>query len=758
MRSFIVCMAVLIILVSTSFATEKATGTIEGTVTDIETKEPLKNITIQLLGANFKGVSDEKGRFHFTNVPVGTYSLSFSSPEYEGVVKTDIIIRPKRITFVDVEMLMLATRVEEEVTVTSDYFSKNKKAPSSVFNISKEEIRRAPGAYGDINRMVRMLPGAFNITDERNDLIVRGGHPAESGFVVDNIEIPNLNHFPSLRSSGGMYSALNPDLIQDVDFYTGNFPSEYGERLSSILSVKLREGNRKEFDSQIDFNLGAAGGVAEGPLFKDKGSWLVSYRKSYLQFLNTLKILEFEEAIPQMQDAQAKIVLDLNPRHRISIIDLLGDSGYSHDYNYDSYEYNNTQNTLGINWRYLWSEKGYSETTASYSYMKNRNYYKQGYAGRVIESYDSTLTESNYALRNITHFRLVKNLKLEFGFKLRHDRLIHLHKTSYFLTQDKERVIDKKNTFSGSAIFSNCIWNPITSLSINWGMRYEYSTLNKKSHLSPRLSFKYDINKKLSFHAGYGIFYQSIPMLLPVLKWRWDNLELPDSRADHFVVGCDFLFNPSAKFTLEIYHKEYRSLPVSSEYPELLLIDQRPYESLIIPDEYSFKGKAFSQGIEFFFQKKLTRNFYGIASISLSQSKYKPYSGNWHFRNYDNRLIVNLAAGYRPNSKWEFGARFTYLSGIPYTPFDMEKSVLWNYGIIDYSQTNAQRLPPYASLNIRIDRRFHFRSSNLVLYLDLWNTFNRKNVYYYYWDYQLKDKAPANGLPILPLFGFEFEF
>ncbi|MCP4155689.1 MAG: hypothetical protein GY757_48640, partial [bacterium] len=203
------------------------------------------------------------------------------------------------------------------------------------------------------------------------------------------------------------------------------------------------------------------------------------------------------------------------------------------------------------------------------------------------------------------------------------------------------------------------------------------------------------------------------------------------------------------------YLKEYRRLPLSYDYPMFSISDDPGLHSV---ENLVDNGRGRSYGVEVTLQKKLKKKLYGLISGSYYRSRYRDLLGQWRNRIYDNRFIVTLVAGYKPDNKWEFSVKWSYAGGRAYTPYDMELSTAVNDGIIDTGRVNMARLNAYHSLNLRVDKRYHFKTTNLILFLSLWNVYNRKNTAYIYWDNLNEGLGRTNQWGLLPVFGVEYEF
>ena len=215
----------------------------------------------------------------------------------------------------------------------------------------------------------------------------------------------------------------------------------------------------------------------------------------------------------------------------------------------------------------------------------------------------------------------------------------------------------------------------------------------------------------------------------------------------------------SGFISIEAYIKSYDDFPLDPEQPQLFIIDQVVSTDIYVnSNRFDARGKAYTRGVEIMLQKKLANNVYGLVSWSYFRSKYRDLEGTWRNRAFDNRFTFQAEGGYKPNNKWEFSARWLFAGGRPYTPFDPIASAEAIRGVLDVNQIHGSRLPDYHSLNVRFDRRFHYRRSNLIFYLSIWNTYGRKNISAYNWNEVTNSQEALEQWGMLPIFGLEFEF
>jgi hypothetical protein len=738
-------------------------GTMKGQVIDSETKAPLIAANIIIVGTGTGTITDSNGYFTIYDVPVGNYTLRISYIGYESLSKTDIIVKSKRITFIPVGLKMTPIEIED-VIVTAGYFSQTQDQPTSAIHFSSEEIRRAPGSAGDVSRIISGLPSISKINDQRNSLIVRGGSPVGSGFLIDNIEIPNINHYPTQGSSGGPIGLLNVDFIQDVNFYTGGFSATYGDRLSSVMDLTFREGNRYEFDGQLDLNFAGFGFVGEGPLGTEKGSWLLSARRSFLDLL--IDAIGTGVA-PEYSNYQGKLAYDVNTNNKVTGLGILGTDYIAmtkeqalDDGNTVYFDTDIMESSFGINWRSLWSEKGFSNTSISHISTDGKvNITETRTDDELIKN---NSLEQAIQLRNVNYYRLNESNRLEFGLDAKYmineyDNFIGEY-TDALGDTTPEFYIDDRITAQKFGSFASHIWKPFDKITTTAGVRFDYFSYSKNAHISPRFSLSYRINERTSINGSTGIYYQNLPLILLSQKDEFENLN--DPVAYHYILGLSHLLTENTKLSIEIYEKEYDNFPLDPTTPPLFILDELFYRYgfFFNHEELDDNGKAYSRGIELMIQKKLAKNVYGLLSGSYFRTRYKDFDEIWRDRVFDNRLLFSAEGGYKPNNKWEFSLRWIYAGGPPYTPFDIAASESINRAVFDQNKINEARYPDYHSLNIRFDRRFHFSGSNLIFYFSVWNAYNRKNVASYYWNETDNRQDTIYQWSLLPVFGLEYEF
>lgn len=715
------------------------TGLVKGRIIDMETKAPLSGVAVSVVGTERRTVSDVTGGYTVAAVPLGYYTLSFELEGFYADSRTDVIVRSGRTTFLNVELLKVRA-ISEEVRVVADYFPAAPAAPVSRTEFNPEELRRDAGSAGDISRALYVVPGIVRADDEANDLIVRGGSPAENGFYIDNVFLPNINHFPQQGASGGNVSMLNMDFVENVEVFTGGFGAAYGNRLSSVFDIAYREGNRERVSGQLNLSVIGFGAQLEGPMPGGRGAWMFSGNRSYLDLIAEA----LDSANPaDYYDLQGKATYDLGARDKLSFLTIGGSSRT--EYGHDTRELFSYA-TAGLTWRHLWGEAGYSDTSLSWSFIDGtENYYQEGEG--VREEYD--YSNKWLTLRNVNHLRLAAGHRLEFGAEAQNLRF-----------RNWDDFDDAVTRLSGTSagVFATWLVQLFPNFSLSAGARVDFVPLSERVHFAPRLSFSWVLTERLTMNGAYGLYYQQMPLFL--IKQNPANAALPDPRARHFVLGFKYLLAKDVQLTLEAYDKRYADHPMSVTYPYWFVIDDVNGDNDRFWDygELIGEGRAYARGVELTLQKKISKKLYGLVGLSYYRARYRDLMGFWRNRLYDNRFIVCLSGGYKPSRTWEINARWTWAGNKAFTPVDEAMSIRYGFPYIPLANIMAGHLDDYQNFSFRVDKRFSFRGSNLIAFLGALNLFNHKNELYRFWDVYGNQYLSGYMWETIPYIGFEFEF
>lgn len=770
------------------------TGNIFGTVIEKETRQPLAGANVIIIGTDLGASTDVNGKYEINNVPVDIYQIKFSFVGFESKIETDVVVKSNKTIFVNAELV--AGSIEgEDIEVTSTYFEKPDDSPISSQSLNKEEIRRSPGSREDVSRMLQNFPGVNTSSDDRNDLIIRGGSPTEVQFLLDNIEIPNPNHFGTQGATGGPIGMINTEFIEKVNFYSGGFTAGYGSKLSGVMDIKLRNGNNDRWGGKIDLNFGGAGGYIEGPFANRKGSYLVGVHKS---FLDLLKDALDMDGVPDYTNLQGKINYNFNNTHLLTLLWLGGDDKIFFDYDvdaddfetgkidtnyYDNTDFKTRQITGGINLRSIWNNNLYTNLTASHTYSsfkldvhgidviginnsgelenKQEINYRLSFSNSSVEQITNLKFDANYIIS--------QNSTLTLGGFIKRNMFDHNIKNippepdevdKYGQLPESWDINYSYNPVYKYGGYINLKFTLLNLININAGGRVNHFELIDETSFSPRFTLLIDLTNKLSFHTGYGIYYQN-PEFIWISSHESNKHNLKDIRCDHYIAGLTYLVTPSLKLTLEGYLKRYFDYPVSSEegYKMISMANLgADYEASLETRKLISSGTGRAKGIDFMLQQKMTESFYGLFSYSYSMTQHKALDGIYRPGAFDNRNVMNFIFGYQLNKENEFSIKFRYAGGRPYTPFDKNKSIETGNGILDLTSINSERYDDYQRLDLRYDKREFYNWGTIIWYVSVENILNKKNVLVHRWDgdEHKTDYKYQTGLFFIGGFSLEF--
>jgi hypothetical protein len=739
----------LFIILLQSLLMQAQNGKITGRIYDEINNEPIIGANITIQNSDIGAVSDIDGNFSIENLNNGFYNIAVTYIGYKTETKFEIEVssaKPVTLNFA----LKEDKTILDSVIIIANPFERKSESPLSLSSIGINEIQRNPGGNRDISRTIKNLPGVASGVGFRNDLLVRGGGPNENRFYLDDIEIPTINHFQTQGASGGSNGLLNVDFINNADFYTGAFPANRGNAMSSVLQLTQREGRKDRVG--LTFTLGAseAGITLEGPLTKKKKTtFLLNGRYSYLQGLFKVFGLPF---LPTYSDAQFKINHKFNNKHDLTVLGVGA---------FDKLRLNLAENetadqkfllriipmqdqwnyTIGVRYRYF-LENSYMIFVASRSMFGNHIYKYQNNNSINPKLYDLNSTEAENKLR-FEHTIRKKGFKINYGINYEFDRFTTTTQNT-FAIQDSILNINYSSALNMNkyGLFAQVSKNFVDDkLSLSLGVRADGNSYNKNmanlfNQLSPRFSASYAFNNIFSMSYNVGLYYQS-PSYTTLGYRNNDNILVNQPNLKYIrnlqnVFGIAATLKSNTKISIEGFHKLYYNYPMLTNKGISLAnlggdfgwVGDEPATS-------TSKGKTY--GVEFAVQQKLWKGIFGILSYTWYRSLFTNAKDEFVSSSWDSRHVLNLTAGYKFKRNWELGIRWTIQGGLPYTPYDttnLATKTIWDATngnpLADYTKLNTLRTKALHAMNLRVDKKWFFKKWNLNLYLDIQNLYASK--------------------------------
>lgn len=722
------------------------THRIKGTVIDKASRQPLEFINVLVLGLGRGGVTDAEGHFNIGEVPPGIYRLQASAVGYKTILTPEYIVSTKDLT-IQIETEENLTELEG-VTVTASPFRRDPESPVGLRIIGLQEIEKSPGANRDISRIVQSYPGvAFSPAGYRNDLIVRGGSPSENRFYLDGVEIPNINHFSTQGASGGPVGIINADLIREVNFYTGAFPTDRGNAMSSVLDFKLRDGDMERNSLKATLGASEVSLASNGHIGK-KTSYLVSVRQSYLQFLFDMLGLPF---LPTFTDAQFKLKTRFNANNELTILGLGGIDNMKLNTKLDgekaeyilSYLPKIQQETftLGAVYRH-YAGIHVQSVVVSHSYLNNRN-------TKYLNNDESSADNLSLKLRSVeqeTKFRIENtstfgNWKINFGANLDYSQ--------YTNTTFQRVYIDEGRTFDYHTYLGMWRWGIFGTINYattderftaSLGVRTDANNFSSGmkgmgDQLSPRLSLSYRLTDGLYLSGNAGLYYQLPPYTGLGFKdnnGAWVNKYLRYMSVSQESLGLSWHPGNTFELSAEGFYKQYDKIPFSIADGIPLACKGNDY-GVIGNEALSSTAQGRAYGIEILMKWLIAKKLNLASSFTLFKSEYRNNKQSEYIASaWDNRYIFNMSGTYNFPHNWSLGMKISCIGGAPYTPYDVEKSSLltaWNAQgrpYYDYTKYNTGRLPAFGQLDVRVDKTFYLKRCMLGFYIDLQNVTNSK--------------------------------
>ncbi|UKJ07683.1 TonB-dependent receptor [Solitalea lacus] len=767
---------------------QQLTQSVRGKVVGKELQDPLSNLIVQLVNAQLTTVTAADGSFRFSAVPLGRYTLKVSSVGYKSVVMPDIIVNSSKEVVLQVEMEQKVIDLDE-TTVTAEKWRKDNRmssmgeaTPLSSHEFNVQEVNKFAGSLGDPVRMITNNPGVVGLEDKRNDISVRGNSPMGLLWRLDGVDIPNPNHLGGVTNGGGI-SILNTNVLANSSFYTGAFSAEFGNATSSVFDLKMRNGNdeKYEFISQVGFT-GLEAGI-EGPISKkNKSSFLLNYRYSTLDALNSLGLKFGVAAIPKYQDVSFKLHFPVNSTSSVSVFGIGGSSDLSMLDSKPQTGSNKTIQTSGEDLYY-----GFKMGALGLVYLKS---FQNNSCMRL--SLSSTIQRPDYSIDSVSsslvpfHDEYFASQEMRTSLQGSWSKKWNSHwsaRTGVVASRIDFKANNKlyKNdgvayarTYNSNAqtyfmqAFLELKHKPTERLTFIYGGHWQQLFLNNNLSIEPRISVIWGVNSNSALSLGVGLHSQMQPMMVYFRKIvnteRMTNRNLDFNKSLHMVIGYDWSLSRNWRMKAESYYQHLYQIPVHSKFPAFSLINQG--EKGVFDFEESLKntGTGRNYGVELSLEKIYNKNVYFLFTSSLYNSLYTPSDGKERSTVFNGNYIFNALGGYealigaRGNKKLAMDVKITYAGGKRYSPLNMSLSEQAHAAVYDDNQMYSRKLKDYFRTDVKVSLRINGLKVSQEWLVAAQNVFNTQNPFEQTYNKAANNIKTEYQLGLIPVFGFKIEF
>jgi CarboxypepD_reg-like domain len=767
------------------------TQTVRGTVLDKDAQTPLVGVSIKHESSGKGAITDRQGRFRLDGIPVGRQSFKISLMGFEQVSITNQEMTSTKERILNIEMKEAVMDLGEVKIIAPKERAMplNEMATVSARQFSVEDATRYAGSRNEPARMASNFAGVSGGSDARNDIVVRGNSPVGLLWRYEGLDIPSPNHFGGIGSVGGVVSMLNYNVLANSDFLTGAFPADYGNALSGVFDLKMRHGNDEKHEGL--FMMGTIGPeiTLEGPISrKNKSSYLVNYRYSTIRFVTqALKINVGFAGNPIYQDGSFKFRF---PTKNFGVFTIFGMGGTNQyalnaiDAKADGFDvfltdntnqqYNNRLGVVGMSNKIQLTDQTYLQTTVGITATDGT---------RAVDSV-STLNptiitpyqhidggQTKYLFHSFlsTKFNALHRIKVGLmvdSYKFRHYQGDFDHQSQQLATvRDTDQ---KMQLLRGYALWQ---WRPTQHLTINSGVYGQYFDLNQGTSIEPRLGLRYQISERQTLSLAFGAHsqIQNLPTYFVLSKSAKEpismtasNLNLAMNKAQHWVLGYDFLVSSLLRFKIEMYYQSLYNIPVQRFPSSFSMINEGGDFVLLVAPNLVSEGKAQNIGLEFTAERFFNKGFYFLGTVSLFDSKYQPSNGRTYNTRFNSNYIFNVLCGKEwkvgQNNKFVIDLKATYAGGRRFTPIDLAASKLAGIAIPVDNQDFTFQNPTFFKMDGKVSFRMNRSKLSHEVFLAADNMLNNKNIFGQHYSAAAGHIITVHQLAFLPYFQYRVEF
>lgn len=766
--------------VFTAVQAQDYTQTVRGTVVDQESKYPLIGVTVQVftdLGLSQGTVTDLDGNFRIDEVPVGRHTIEFSYVGYESTILSNVVVNTGKEVVLDVEMEESITDLGEIVVVGQRSGEvRNEMATISARQFSVEETDRYAGSRGDPGRMASNFAGVQGADDSRNDIIIRGNSPSGVLWRLENVNIPNPNHFAIAGTSGGPVTILNNKYLDDSDFFTGAFPAEFGNTISGVFDLRMRNGNNEKHELSAQLGFIGTEATIEGPINKEKkSSYLATYRYSSLRLFSFLGIDLGTDAVPNYQDAAFRFNFPRKNGGNLAFWGIGGISGIgivlsteeapSTETNLfgsnDRDQYFDTQTGVtGLTLTQPLNPNTYIKATVSASVANSLTHHEQIFRRVVDDRYvldslpailDYQFKENKFSAYFFVNHKFSRRTTLKAGVNADWWQMRYLDSVRMVVTEGTSGQPVGLSDWTvrwdgdeGAPLIQPYVqfkhklgerWTLVAGLSsLYWGLND-----NSFSPLEPRLGWTYQVAEKAKLNFGYGLHSQTLPGYLYFYGIETEgrdpqehNFELGLTKSHHIVLGYDWNAGRAFRVKAETYYQYLYDIPVDVEPSSFSLVNTGSGFSRFFPDTLENTGTGRNFGVELTLERFFTGGYYFLVTGSVFDSKYRGSDGILRNTTFNGRFAGNAVFAkefrFKRGSSFNLGGKLTYVGGRWYGPVDLEESARQVEIIWEDTERNTLQFDPYFRADVRVAYRLNRARMAHELAVDFVNVTNRENI------------------------------
>ncbi len=637
----------LFILCTAHIGQAQSLQTIKGKVQDAEIQFPIIGANVGLYKSDslVTGTkTDVDGFFKIENIRPGKYELRLSYLGYKNKTLPSIEVTTGKETQLNIALQTNRNTIKEVTITTNKAEVNNEMAIVSARTFDPNEATRYAASRDDIARMATNFAGVRGSDDSRNDIVIRGNTPNGIIWRIEDLDVQNPNHFASFGSTGGPVNIVNNKLLGRSDFITSAFPADYGNGVSGVFDLRMRNGNRDKHEFTTQVGILGLEGTAEGPINRKKGSsYTLSYRYATLDLMNRLGINFGTAGNPSYQDVNFKMHFPLNKTMQINVFGLGGISDIAILDNGDD----STKWTFGRAGRDIHFGSRFALVGANFMHTINKNTFHKltiGYNRNMQYNRYDTITPGT-DLRGATyrnkfdnsklmlHYHMTKrfknNLVFKTGVNLTHYNF-DMVDSNYYPAQD---IWYNEAEFKGSTqmlqAYTSWKYSPSEKVQLNMGVHYINFLLNNSQALEPRIGLLYKVNEKLNWNLGYGL-HSNIQQLFIYFLQKDDfggypynyNINVGFNRSHHLVTGFDYLVSKSMRIKTEVYAQYLFNLPTEIRSSAYTPLNQGASFNFIFPQELENDGIGYNAGLDLTVEQFFNKDFYYLITGSLFTSKY----------------------------------------------------------------------------------------------------------------------------------------